>query len=86
MVGLGKYSYGLYVFHHFLSYGFWQYGLEAKIASRVGSQAVAAIAVLALGFAGSLAIAQLSFRFYEKRFLDMKRVWAPQHPPSLTRT
>jgi peptidoglycan/LPS O-acetylase OafA/YrhL len=78
MVGLGKYSYGLYVFHHFVSSAFVKYGVEAKIASRVGSHTLAGIAVVALGFAASLGMALVSFRFYETRFLEMKRAWAPR--------
>jgi peptidoglycan/LPS O-acetylase OafA/YrhL len=78
MVTLGKYSYGLYVYHHFLSYYFTAAGTEFALAAAIGSHA-AAVAIQALGgMAISLGVAWLSYEHVERRFLELKRFWAPQ--------
>jgi len=75
MIALGKYSYGLYVYHHFLSYYFTKHGTEFALASAVGSHTVA-VAIQALGgMAASMAIAWLSYEFFEKYFLQLKHRW-----------
>jgi peptidoglycan/LPS O-acetylase OafA/YrhL len=75
MVTLGKYSYGLYVYHHFLSYYFASHGTDQALAAVVGSR-VAALAILAVvGIAVSMGIAWLSFEYFEKPFLRLKRFW-----------
>jgi len=75
MIALGKYSYGLYVYHHFLSYYFTKHGTEFALASAVGSHTVA-VAIQALGgMAASMAIAWLSYEFFEKYFLQLKHFW-----------
>jgi len=79
MVALGKYSYGLYVYHHFLSYYFTKHGTEFALASAVGSHTLA-VAIQALGgMAASMAIAWLSYEFFEKYFLQLKHLW-PSSP------
>jgi peptidoglycan/LPS O-acetylase OafA/YrhL len=70
---LGRYSYGLYVFHHFLSYYFVRHGTEFTLARAVGSH-TAAVALQALGgIAASMAIAWLSYELFERHFLQLKR-------------
>lgn len=80
MVNLGKYSYGLYVYHHFLSHYFIAHHTQAALAAVTGSRVVA-LAMLALGgMAASMAVAWLSYEYFEKYFLRLKRFW-PTAPP-----
>ena len=75
MIALGKYSYGLYLYHHFLSYYFVTHGTEFAVAEAVGSHTLA-VAVQALaGMAASMVVAWLSFELFEKYFLRLKRFW-----------
>lgn len=75
MTTLGKYSYGLYVYHHFFSYYFSSHRTELVLASVIGSR-TAALAVQAVGgMAASMAIAWLSYEYFEKYFLRLKRFW-----------
>jgi peptidoglycan/LPS O-acetylase OafA/YrhL len=75
MVTLGKYSYGLYVYHHFLSHYFIAHHTQAALAAVTGSRMVA-LAVQALGgMAASMAVAWLSYEYFEKYFLRLKRFW-----------
>lgn len=76
MILLGKYSYGLYVFHHFISYYFIRHGSEFVLAEWVGSHTLAVFIQAAFGSAVSLAIAYVSYHLFEKRFLDLKRRFA----------
>lgn len=79
MMALGTYSYGLYVYHHFLSYYFTRHGTEFALASAVGSH-TAAVAIQALaGMAASMAVAWLSYELFEKYFLQLKRLWPSSH-------
>ncbi len=74
---LGKYSYGLYVYHHFLSYYFVTHATDVKLGNAIGSR-VGALAILAVvGIAASTIVAWLSYEFFEKHFLRLKRFWAP---------
>jgi len=75
MVTLGKYSYGLYVYHHFLSYYFVTHGTEFVLARLVGSHLLAVVLQAAGGIALSLAVAWLSYEHFEKHFLAFKRFW-----------
>jgi peptidoglycan/LPS O-acetylase OafA/YrhL len=75
MIALGKYSYGLYVYHHFLSYYFSHHQTEFALARLVGSHTLA-VALQALGgMALSMVVAWLSYEFFEKHFLRLKRFW-----------
>lgn len=81
MTTLGKYSYGVYVYHHFFSYYFSRHGTELALASVVGSR-LAALAIQAIaGMAASLAIAWLSYEYFEKYFLQLKRFWPSSSKP-----
>jgi peptidoglycan/LPS O-acetylase OafA/YrhL len=84
MTTLGKYSYGLYVYHHFFSYYFTKHGTEFALASLIGSH-IAALAIQALGgMTASMAIAWLSYEYFEKYFLRLKRFWPSSvHTPGL---
>jgi peptidoglycan/LPS O-acetylase OafA/YrhL len=75
MTTLGKYSYGLYVYHHFFSYYFAKHATEFALASVIGSR-IAALTIQAVGgIAASMAIAWLSYEYFERYFLQLKRFW-----------
>ena len=73
---LGKYSYGLYVYHHFLSYYFITHGTEFALARAVGSHTLAVALQAAGGMAVSLAVAWLSYELFEKHFLRAEALLA----------
>jgi peptidoglycan/LPS O-acetylase OafA/YrhL len=77
MVFLGTYSYGLYVYHHFLSYWMMNTRTEFVVAGWVGSHLAAVLLQAAVGIAASIAIAWLSYELFEKRFLELKRFFEP---------
>jgi peptidoglycan/LPS O-acetylase OafA/YrhL len=72
---LGKYSYGLYVYHHFFSYTFVTRGTEFALAPVLGSHTAAVLAQAAAGMAASFAVAWLSYEMFERHFLELKRHW-----------
>jgi peptidoglycan/LPS O-acetylase OafA/YrhL len=67
---MGRYSYGIYVYHRLFSPMLTPglYWLEAKLHSRMGGAAV----FLLLWFVGSIAIAVLSYKYFETPFLNLK--------------
>jgi peptidoglycan/LPS O-acetylase OafA/YrhL len=73
MVFLGKYSYGLYVYHHFISYYLTVNQTELELARWLGSHGAAVALQATLGVAASVCIAYVSYEFFEKRFLGLKR-------------
>jgi peptidoglycan/LPS O-acetylase OafA/YrhL len=73
MVFLGTYSYGLYVYHHFISYYLTTNRTELELAQRLGSHGLAVALQATLGILISVAIAYLSYELFEKRFLSLKR-------------
>lgn len=75
MVFLGTYSYGLYVYHHFISYYLSANGTELELATRLGSHGAAVALQATLGATASLALAYLSYELFEKRFLQLKRLF-----------
>lgn len=75
MMLLGTYSYGLYVYHHFISYYFSSQQTEFVIAQWLGSHSAAVALQAVVGSALSLALAYLSYEHFEKRFLAMKRIF-----------
>lgn len=75
LVFLGTYSYGLYVYHHFISYYLATNRTEFALAEWVGSHTVAVALQAALGATVSVALAYVSYEFYEKRFLRLKRLF-----------
>ncbi|HEV2228800.1 MAG TPA: acyltransferase [Steroidobacteraceae bacterium] len=81
MIILGKYSYGLYVYHHFFSYYFAKHGTELALASAIGSHLAALVIQTVGGMAASMAIAWLSYEYFEKFFLQLKRFWPSSGTP-----
>ena len=89
MIFLGTYSYGLYVYHHFISYYLSTNRTDLELAPWLGSHLAAVALQATLGMSASLALAYLSYELFEKRFLRMKRLFetakeaAPQRPAAL---
>jgi peptidoglycan/LPS O-acetylase OafA/YrhL len=86
MVFLGTYSYGLYVYHHFISYYLTTNRTELELARWLGSHGAAVALQATLGASASLAVAYLSYELFEKRFLRLKRLFqtATEPTPDLT--
>ena len=75
MVFLGTYSYGLYVYHHFISYYLASNRTELELAHWIGSHGAAVAVQATLGALASLVVAYLSYEIFEKRFLNLKRLF-----------
>jgi peptidoglycan/LPS O-acetylase OafA/YrhL len=73
LVFLGTYSYGLYVYHHFVSYYLTTNRTELELAQWLNSHGAAVALQAGLGTAASLIIAYVSYEVFEKRFLGLKR-------------
>ena len=82
MVFLGAYSYGLYVYHHFISYYFTANSTELQLGRWLGSHGAAVALQASLGMLASLAIAYLSYELVEKQFLKLKRLFQEPAPHS----
>jgi peptidoglycan/LPS O-acetylase OafA/YrhL len=82
MIALGKYSYGLYVYHHFLSYYFVTHGTEFALARALGSHTLGVAIQAVVGMAVSMALAWMSYEFFEKYFLRLKRFWPSSKEPT----
>jgi peptidoglycan/LPS O-acetylase OafA/YrhL len=82
MVFLGTYSYGLYVYHHFISYYLATNRTDLKLAGWLGSHGAAVALQATLGASASLALAYLSYELFEKRFLRLKRLFATAKEPA----
>ena len=80
MVFLGTYSYGLYVYHHFISYYLDVNRDALGLTGWVGPPWAAMMVEAVLGASASLALAYVSYEFYEKPFLSLKRYFAPCEP------
>jgi peptidoglycan/LPS O-acetylase OafA/YrhL len=72
MMFLGTYSYGLYVYHHLISYYLTSNRTELVLAGWLGSHGLAVAVQATLGMSASLLLAYLSYEFLEKRFLALK--------------
>jgi peptidoglycan/LPS O-acetylase OafA/YrhL len=72
LVLLGKYSYGLYVFHGMIGYGFAKNGTIAFFEELVGSRTLGYAVQAAFGSVLSIAIAVASYELFESRFLRLK--------------
>jgi peptidoglycan/LPS O-acetylase OafA/YrhL len=82
MVTLGKYSYGLYVYHHFFSYYFTKHQTQLVLAALLGSDIAALVIQAVAGMGVSMVVAWLSYEYFEKFFLRLKRFWpSPVHSP-----
>jgi peptidoglycan/LPS O-acetylase OafA/YrhL len=82
MVFLGTYSYGLYVYHHFISYYLVANRTDVELALWLGSHWAAVALQATLGTSASLALAYLSYELFEKRFLRLKRLFEPAKGPA----
>lgn len=80
MVLLGTYSYGLYVYHHFISYAFSSNETVLVVERWVWSHTLAMLLQAAFGFALSCLLAYLSYEYVEARFLKMKRYFEAAKP------
>jgi peptidoglycan/LPS O-acetylase OafA/YrhL len=85
MVFLGTYSYGLYVYHHFISYYLTTNRTELELARWLGSHGAAVALQATLGASASLAVAYLSYELFEKRFLRLKRLFTTVKEPASQR-
>jgi peptidoglycan/LPS O-acetylase OafA/YrhL len=85
MVFLGTYSYGLYVYHHFISFYLISNHTELELAHWIGSHAAAVALQATLGASASLALAYLSYELFEKRFLGLKRLFDTAKEPAAGR-
>jgi peptidoglycan/LPS O-acetylase OafA/YrhL len=73
LVTLGKYSYGLYVFHGIVAYSVHEHAWEHRWTEMFGSHALAAVLVTLAGFGLSFSIAFASFELFERPVLKLKR-------------
>jgi len=73
MAWLGTYSYGLYVYHHFISYYLASNHTDVTLGAWLGSHSAAVALQAALGIAASMGVAYLSYEYFERRFLRLKR-------------
>jgi peptidoglycan/LPS O-acetylase OafA/YrhL len=85
MVFLGTYSYGLYVYHHFISYYLTTNRTDLELANWLGSHLAAVALQAVLGMSASLGLAYLSYELFEKRFLRMKRLFETHKALALNR-
>jgi peptidoglycan/LPS O-acetylase OafA/YrhL len=70
---LGKYSYGLYVYHVLLLWFLGKYIGDDFVYRYIHSPALASLAVFVLSGAAVFAVAFLSWHLYEKQFLKLKK-------------
>lgn len=82
MVFLGTYSYGLYVYHHFISYYLTTNRTDLELAGWLGSHTAAVAIQATLGMSASLALAYVSYEVFEKPFLRMKRLFETARQPA----
>lgn len=81
LVFLGTYSYGVYVYHHFISYYLTTNRTEVALGRWLGSHGLAVALQATLGASASLAVAYLSYELFEKRFLGLKRLFESSREP-----
>jgi peptidoglycan/LPS O-acetylase OafA/YrhL len=70
---MGTYSYGIYVYHHFVSYYLVTHGTDLVLTRIVGWHFGAVLLQSAFGVALSTVVAYGSYHLLEKRFLTLKR-------------
>lgn len=78
---LGKYSYGLYVFHGIVAYAMHRWSPAPFLNGLLGHHTLAALAQMLVGVAISLAVAVVSFEVFESRFLALKK-WFEYDKPT----
>ena len=82
MVFLGTYSYGLYVYHHFISYYLLTNRTDLRLAHWLGSHPAAVALQTTLGVSASIILAYLSYEFFETPFLRLKRLFVTAREPA----
>jgi peptidoglycan/LPS O-acetylase OafA/YrhL len=81
---MGKYSYGLYVFHPMLVPVVREWVSPTAMAGRIGAFPALLVHIAAC-FAVSIGVALLSWHLYEKHFLKLKRFFEYRgHSPTAT--
>jgi len=80
----GKYSYGLYVYHGVLSFQMLEWRVVDRLEPLLGSHPLAIAVQTVLGVGASLLISVLSYELFEKRFLVLKRFFAPETSSAAT--
>jgi peptidoglycan/LPS O-acetylase OafA/YrhL len=78
---LGRYSYGLYVYHGIVAYALCYDGLLVPIQAALGSRLGGVIVGAVIGSALSIILAVLSYELYETRFLGLKRLFQTTREP-----
>jgi len=78
---LGKYSYGLYVFHHFVSFYLVEHKTEFVVTEWVGSHTLAVMLQASFGVGVSILLAVASYHCFEKPFIALKRHWSSAGAP-----
>ncbi len=78
---LGKYSYGLYVFHQFVAQWVRNQDFLPRIQAVVSSHLLAVLLQAAAGIGVSVAVAVASYQLYEKRFLALKSRFEGRREP-----
>jgi peptidoglycan/LPS O-acetylase OafA/YrhL len=72
---LGKYSYGLYVYHGIVAYVLLHDGVLARLETAAGSRLVGVLAGAAIGSLVSIALSVASYELYESKFLRLKHLF-----------
>jgi peptidoglycan/LPS O-acetylase OafA/YrhL len=74
---LGKYSYGLYVFHGVIAFALQERRVLDALTAKLGSSLLALIVQTVAGAGASLLVAVASYELFEKHFLRLKDRFAP---------
>ena len=83
MLFFGKYSYGIYVFHGIIAYFLGDKQTENVVASWIGSHLAAVLLQAAIGVALSVLVSVVSYEWFEKRFLRLKRWFGDEAPTAV---
>jgi len=75
---LGQYSYGIYIFHHFLSWPSQHFRFIDWLTQQLGHQTLAVLVNGIGGMSISIVVAWFSFHYFEKYFLRWKDILAPR--------
>lgn len=82
---LGKYSYGLYVFHGMVAYGMHRYEMSTCFSMLTSIHTLGAVLQIACGVGASYALALVSFHAFESPFLSLKQWFEYRHRSALPR-
>jgi peptidoglycan/LPS O-acetylase OafA/YrhL len=76
----GKYSYGIYVYHGIIAFFLADKQTENTLGSFIGSHLLAVLLQAAAGVGLSVLVAVVSYEWFEKRFLRLKRWFGEETP------